>query len=137
MDQKHGQCLCGKVAYSIKGPFRNLTQCHCAQCRQWGGHYWASLSFNLKDFAFERGEDEVKWYESSDYARRGFCGCGTCGSSLFWHADRAENWKHTMAVSAGSLTEPTGMTLGNHIFCAHKGDYYEIKDGLPQYDEGD
>lgn len=28
---------------------------------------------------------------------------------------------------------PTTLTRGYHIFCADKGDFYEIEDGLPQY----
>ncbi len=37
-----------------------------------------------------------------------------------------------MAVSAGSLDAPTGVTLAKHIFVAEKGDYYPLGDGLPQ-----
>ena len=28
---------------------------------------------------------------------------------------------------------PSRLTPGYHIFCADKGDFYEIEDGLPQY----
>jgi hypothetical protein len=34
-----------------------------------------------------------------------------------------------MAIAAGSLDPPTGIQLEGHIFCADKGDYYEITDG--------
>ena len=32
----------------------------------------------------------------------------------------------------GAFDAPTGTRLGEHIFTADKGDYYEIGDGLPQ-----
>ena len=34
---------------------------------------------------------------------------------------------------AGAFDEPSGLTFGYHIYCADKGDFYEISDGLPQY----
>ena len=32
----------------------------------------------------------------------------------------------------GAFEAPTGTHIEKHIFVADKGDYYEIKDGLPQ-----
>jgi hypothetical protein len=36
------------------------------------------------------------------------------------------------SVALGSLNGKTDLRLERHIFVAHKGDYYEIGDGLPQ-----
>jgi hypothetical protein len=57
--------------------------------------------------------------------RRGFC--ATCGSNLFWDAGTER-----VSIFAGTLDAPTGLRLAGHIFCADKGDYYELADGLPQ-----
>ena len=35
---------------------------------------------------------------------------------------------------AGAFDSPSGLTLTKHIFCADKGDYYEIADGLPRFE---
>ena len=35
-------------------------------------------------------------------------------------------------MSAGALDAPTGMRLSHHVRVDHKGDYYEIADGVPQ-----
>lgn len=37
---------------------------------------------------------------------------------------------------AGAFDKPTGFKMACHIFCADKGDYYEIDDGAPQYPQG-
>jgi hypothetical protein len=37
-----------------------------------------------------------------------------------------------MAVAMGAFDAPTDTHLHVHIFTAHKGDYYDIADGLPQ-----
>ena len=72
---------------------------------------------------------EVRWYQSSDFARRGFC--GTCGSTLFWDGPGPE-----LAVMAGSLDGDPGVRLAGHIFCADKAVYYDIADDLPKADDG-
>lgn len=40
------------------------------------------------------------------------------------------------SIQAGSFDQPSGLVGGYHIFCADKGDFYEINDGLPQYAKG-
>ena len=82
----------------------------------------------------ERGhidiEGPVNWYQSSDSARRGFC--PTCGSQLFWDGPEPH-----LSIMAGTLDDSSGLSIGGHIFCADKGAYYEITDGLPQAAEDD
>ena len=70
--------------------------------------------------------ESLRWYQSSAAARRGFC--QNCGSQLFWDATGA---KH-ISIMAGAMNEPTGLTGAEHIYAGSKGDYYEIRDGLPQ-----
>ncbi len=70
---------------------------------------------------------EVTWYASSDTARRGFC--ATCGSNLFWDG-AGEN----LSIFAGTIDGATGLTIAGHIYCADKGDYYDIPDGVAQAD---
>ena len=130
-----GSCLCGDVKYSLSGKqedIHGVTACHCQQCRKWAGHHWASIHGPLSGFEITHGEASVKWYKSSDMARRGFC--KTCGSSLFWHGENYPSIADQMDVSAGSLDNPQGLKIFRHIFCKFKGDTYEIKDGVPTYE---
>ena len=108
-----GSCLCGAVTYTVSGPLRPVIACHCRQCRKTSGHHVAATSAPRESVAI-RGE--VTWYRSSPGARRGFC--PTCGS-------------------AGTLDAPTGLRIKGHIFCADRGDYYEIADGLPKVEGAD
>ncbi len=126
----YGRCLCGAVAYEAKGEAAHADACHCAMCRRWSGHYWASVNVPVAAFRIVRGEENVGWFQSSADVRRGFC--RTCGSALFWHPNGNPEWSHMIAISAGSLDTPTGVALTKHIFVASKGDYYEIADGLLQ-----
>jgi len=47
---------------------------------------------------------------------------------LFWDPP-ARDW---IAVAMGAFDTPTSTYLEKHIFVAEKGDYYEIRDDLPQ-----
>lgn len=122
-----GSCLCGAVGFEVAGPLSPPDACHCTQCRRQSGHYWASTDVP-RDALTLRGEDKVSWYQSSDRVRRGFC--ATCGSVLFW--ERA-GWDK-IGIAMGAFDLPTATQLHVHIFVADKGDYYEIGDGVPQYE---
>ncbi len=120
-----GSCLCGSVAFAIDGELTPPNACHCGQCRKQSGHLWASTVTHQDNLSFISSET-LGWYRASDIAKRGFC--RACGSFLFWQ----HNEEGTIAISVGSLDEPTGLKLAQHIFVADKGDYYDIKDDLPQ-----
>ncbi len=121
---KTGRCLCGAVRYRAHGPLRAVVACHCSQCRRASGHHVAPTACARP--ALEIG-GEVRWYRSSPEARRGFC--PVCGSNLFW-----DGGGERISIMAGTLDRPTGLSVARHIFCADKGDYYEIRDDLPKAD---
>ena len=120
-----GSCLCGAVTFEVSGELKPPDACHCSQCRKVSGHYWASTDVPRSALAVE-GEFNVAWYRSSEKAQRGFC--STCGATLFWDPIH----KDTISIAMGAFDAPTGTKLAIHIFVADKGDYYEIRDGLPQ-----
>lgn len=125
---KHtGGCLCGEISYDVSGPLRPVVACHCVQCRKTSGHHVAATSCAREDIEIS---GKVTWYQSSDTARRGFC--GTCGSNLFWDGAGVN-----LSIFAGTLDGPTGLKMAGHIFCADKGDYYELSDDLPKADGRD
>ncbi len=130
MGKVTGSCLCGGVRLEIDGEMRPVSLCHCTQCRKQSGHYYAATNCQDDDLTIT-GEEHVKWYRSSDFAQRGFC--SNCGSSLFWKPDG----KDYTSILAGCLDNPTGITATRHIFVADKGDYYEINDDMPQYEQSD
>lgn len=117
-----GSCLCGAVGFVVTGPMRPVIACHCTQCRKSSGHHVAATSAHRDQIAVT---GEVTWYQSSDTARRGFC--GTCGSNLFWDGE-GEN----LSIFAGAIDGPTGLKIAGHIFCADKGDYYDLPEDLPR-----
>jgi hypothetical protein len=122
---KKGSCLCGGVAFEVDGPLRQVVACHCTQCRKQSGHYAAFTACDDPHLTFSR-KDTLAWYAASDMAQRGFC--KECGSLLFWKG----NGRNYTSIAAAAIDGATGLTLEGHIFCADKGDYYEILDGAYQ-----
>ncbi|WP_374652754.1 GFA family protein [Dongia sp.] len=122
----HGHCQCGAVDFTVTGRMRDISQCHCGQCRRWHGHAPAYTKAKWADMVFKSGE-RIGWYKSSGEARRGFC--RDCGSSLFWERSGAD----AVSIAAGALDAPMGPRQRHHIYVADKGDYYDISDRLPQF----
>ncbi|WP_430416573.1 GFA family protein [Parasphingorhabdus sp.] len=123
-----GSCLCGAVTIEVAGDLPAPDACHCSLCRKQSGHYWASTDVPSTALTIS-GEDHVRWYQSSEKVRRGFC--DSCGASLFWdpiHHDK-------IAIAMGLFDESTDTRLWSHIFVADKGDYYEIESGVLQKDQ--
>jgi hypothetical protein len=120
-----GGCLCGGVRYEVDGPLRDVVECHCAMCRRTHGHvaaYTAALKTQLR-LVEARG---LKWYASSSFARRGFC--TGCGASLFWERPAGE----LVSIAAGTLDAPTDLRTTLQIFVEDAGDYYTVRDDIPQ-----
>lgn len=118
-----GKCLCGAVTYRAEG-LADIWYCHCTQCRALSGHYLAACRTRTDRIEIS---GEVVWAHhsgQSEHAR-----CARCGSLLFW-ANRGTEYT---SVLPGSLDSSTGIAERGHIYLAEKGSYYEIADGLPQY----
>ena len=121
-----GRCLCGAVAFDVLGPLNDAHACHCGQCRRQSGNFVVATGAKREDVRFS-AQSTLKWFRSSEIARRGFC--GDCGSVMFWDDSGPE-----LSINAGCLDAPTGLSVTAHIFVADKGDYYEITDDLEQFD---
>ena len=119
-----GGCLCGAVRYAVSGPARPVTICHCGQCRRMHGYLGAYSAATTDDLAIAH-TDALAWYRSSDIASRGFC--KTCGSALFW---KPAHGRH-VSFSAGSIDQPSGLAIEQHIFTDDRADYEATDPGLP------
>ncbi|MGN6378457.1 MAG: GFA family protein [Gaiellales bacterium] len=112
-----GACLCGAVRYRVTGPLRDVHVCHCGVCRRTHGGPAAYSACDREHLELV-DDGGLRWHEH-DGARRGFC--GACGGRLFWsRADRP-----TISITAGSLDEPTGLRVVQHIYLDSAGDWDE------------
>jgi hypothetical protein len=124
-----GGCLCGGVRYEVRGPLRDIVACHCSECRRSTGGLWHATAARREDVTVHE-TGALRWYRSSDSARRGFC--RDCGASLFFDPDD----RPFLGITAGTLEAPTGLRHRVHIFTDEAGDYYAIDDDLPKHPRG-
>jgi hypothetical protein len=128
-DEHTGSCNCKGVRFRTRGPLRELSACHCTQCRKQTGLHYVATNVTLDRITIE-GADEITWYNASTFAQRGFC--RICGSALFWRRNGADN----ISIVAGAFDTPTNLRIAYHIYCADKADFYDIDDGQPQFSQG-
>ena len=108
-----GGCLCGVVRFLISGPLRDVVNYHCTMCQKLHGAVGAHSKARKADIKIteERG---LKWYRTSETARRGFC--RECGSRLFWQPDEQD----ATGIVAGCLDQPTDLRTMGHISSVKK-----------------
>jgi hypothetical protein len=126
-----GSCLCGKVRYEIRGAPRVAYYCHCGRCRkQSGSAFAANVAVRREDFAIVSGEDMLRFFQHSSSLRRYFC--SGCGSPIY---GQGEKYPHIVTVRCGSLDTDLDLKPSVHAFVAHKANWDEIRDDLPQHAE--
>ena len=123
-----GGCLCGAVRYEVKGPLRNVVNCHCSMCQKLHGGFGPHTKARKINIAITK-QDGLSWFKTSGTARRGFC--HKCGSGLFWEPYDLD----ATGIIASTLDGPTGLSTMGHIFVIEKSDFYEITDKFPQFDQ--
>lgn len=123
-----GSCLCGTVRFEVSTGLKEPDACHCSICRRTSGHYWVSTDVPRSAITLH-GLDNITWYQSSAKVRRGFC--RTCGSAMFFDPPATRDW---IGVAMGAFDKPTNTKIHEHIFVVDKGDYYELGDGVLQYE---
>jgi hypothetical protein len=124
-----GRCLCGNVVYEITGPLGPVYNCHCSKCRRWhGAAFRTRASIDVSQFKLVAGQDCLSSFNSSDNVTKHFC--RVSGSPLHsTYADRPT----VIGVALGALEGVESKPEAN-IFTASKASWYEITDGLPQYE---
>ncbi len=120
LENINGKCLCGKVQFSVDSASNEMGACHCDMCRKWGGGPF--LSIDCKQNVTFSGEDFIGYYESSEWAQRGFC--SHCGTHLFYKFKHKN--QYFMLVGLFDLDQE--LVFDHQIFIDEKPSYYCFAD---------
>lgn len=126
----HGQCACSQVRFLVQDDFEYAYYCHCSRCRARTGSAFAAIagvSIDKVDVIAGHEHLLLEGECSDGYGAR----CRRCFSFLF-AAVRERKYLH---VSLGALVDTPSRVPDHHIYVASKAPWYQITDGLPQYDE--
>lgn len=125
-----GSCLCGAVEFEAKDNFLYAGYCHCSRCRKSSGATGVAVgALPVADFKITKGSDDITKHIRSETTTA--CFCKHCGSRLFGEKPGTE----LIHIRYGSLNKTPTCLPQAHIHVASKADWYEINDGLPQFDE--
>ena len=119
-------CLCKGVKFRTKGEHRNVSNCHCIQCRKTHGIYGAYSNVKDKDIVF-LNKKTLRWFKSSKNAKRGFC--NKCGASIFFKFNKSKN----ISISAGMFDKSLKVKTTRNIFIKNRLKYYKIDQSLPKF----
>jgi hypothetical protein len=124
-----GGCMCGAVAYSTSDDFKYAGYCHCTDCQQFSGSLFNAFGgVPRESFVVTKGQEHIKRFTKNEESI--LCFCAICGSSLF--AEKPK--KEMIHIRLGSLRDHQSLAPQFHAFVQDKAPWYEITDGLPQYD---
>ena len=127
--EHRGSCLCGNVRFTVRGELPPVQICHCSQCRQaQGGPFATKIPVAVAALTFERGEDLLRFYESSPGKERAFC--SVWGSPVF---SRRGAIPDTVRLRAGLLQEPVALSLGFHAHMDSRAGWWPVDDRLPAF----
>lgn len=122
-----GRCLCGSVSWTLEGPFRHMSHCHCSRCRKTHGAPFATWVGGLGSSYRLNGEEYVVRWESMPGFFR--CFCRKCGSVV-----PNDPIGKLIFVPAGNFDEDPGVRPEMHIFAAFRAPWFEITDALTQFE---
>lgn len=132
-DALRGSCLCGAVAYEVTTPIRVAYNCHCSRCRRARAAAHTTNGFtSAGGLIYRRGEDRLRRFKLPEARVFAQTFCTVCGAPM----PRANPALDTATIPFGSLDDDPGQGAERHIYVAYKAPWYDIKDDLPQSEEG-
>jgi hypothetical protein len=119
-----GSCLCKAVSIEATPVDNSVGACHCDMCRRWSGGPLLVMDCGTGNISFA-GEQNVKIYNSSDWAERGFC--STCGTHLFYRLKKQNQYMVPVGLFDSQLvSELPNLEFDHQIFIEEKPGYYDF-----------
>lgn len=127
-----GSCLCGSVAFEVKGEPLIFLYCHCKSCQKSSGSIQvANLGFPPDSLSWVRGEELVgRFVDAKDNPGFTRCFCRNCGSPLPKLSRSQKFW----VVPSGLLDSDPGTRPQGNIYWAEHAAWYVPVEELPKFE---
>jgi len=115
-----GGCQCGAIKYqAFRGESKTVAHCYCQMCRKLtGGSFVSYAEFPSDGISFTK--DQLKYFKSSEFAVRGFCG----------ERDQITN---SVWIAAGSLDNPENLVPTDIIYAPEQLPWLQSDESLPHW----
>ncbi len=130
-----GQCLCGKVQYSLAEAPAMAGVCHCKNCQRQAGSAFSTLAGVPKDgLNFTQGEPKLYLdadTDSGSTVQRFFC--GNCGSPIYSAIDSMPDM---VFLKTGTLDDTATFEPQFHAWCDSKQPWVTLDESVPSMAKG-
>jgi hypothetical protein len=127
-----GSCLCGAVRFVVTGRILRAQHCHCSRCRKARAAAHASNFFTAVDgIEITAGAERLRSYKVPEARFYTQAFCETCGAPM----PRFDPERGIAVAPMGSLDDDPGVRPARHIYVGSKAPWFEITDGLPQFED--
>jgi hypothetical protein len=126
-----GGCLCGGVRYEYDGDIKEISMCHCSQCRKAQGSAFVAVSpIETAKFRITAGAGLLKEFRAVPTKARVFC--SHCGSPVYSARDDLPGVRR---LRLGTVETPFTCANAYHIYAGSKASWFELTDNLPRHVE--
>lgn len=124
-----GSCLCGGIAFEIRGAVVMTRYCHCVNCRKFSGTAQAAWGVaQATEFDQTRGDTQLGEYDTGSGSKRAFC--AACGAPLWFVPDDMPAF---VGIALGAIDEGNPSPPERHVWTQSNPKWAAISDSLPQH----
>lgn len=123
--QLEGGCHCGHIRYKANLDKLEAVYCHCKMCQKSFGNIFATF-FYVPENEFSWEKNEPTYFDSSKFAKRGFC--QKCGTPISFEYAGSSG----INLSVGSLDEPNKVKPVKHYGVESRQSNWHKTDDLPE-----
>ena len=104
MPTRRAACSCGKLVVVCEGEPVRVSMCHCLECQRRTGAVFANQAWFRPQQITSMSGDSTQFTRKSDTGGSvTFRFCPTCGSTVYWEAEKLPG---LIAVAVGSFADP-------------------------------
>jgi hypothetical protein len=128
-----GSCLCSKVKYQLKPPFKLFQYCHCSRCQKvTGSAHAANIYIKAEQLIWLQGAEQIGRFEHPEAKYYATQFCTNCGSNLPWQVKGGD----TVVVPAGTLDDASSEVKPKQsIHWRSRAPWYEETSSICKFDD--
>ncbi len=127
------RCRCGGLTLTLEGRSRLVVACHCLDCQRRTGAPFGVGAFYPEGAVAISGTPKEFTRDGASGGRVHSYFCPTCGSTVYWKADRLPS---LIGVAVGTMADPTYPAPVISVFEQSKHDWVQIAVAAEHFREG-
>ena len=127
-----GSCQCGNVRYELLSPPQKVLACHCKECQKLSTSAFSLTAFVSADSVRFEGE-LLQWNRMAESGNKSYAKfCPRCGNRIYhFNPDQPDELK----LKAANLSDTRVLQPQAHIWVSQKQDWFQIPEGVAQFDK--